>query len=637
MIQTRTFRQAARRLALSLVVLVASCASEQPEQAQTPPAGPAPWTRPIPAADSDSAAFTFAIVADRTGGARPGIFEDAVRKLNLLQPDFVMSVGDLIQGYTTDDAEIDRQWDEFDAIVQRLDMPFVYLAGNHDLTNSVMLKHWQKRRGSPFFHFVHSNVLFLCLCTENPEAGLHQQQLDYARQTLRNNADVRWTFVFLHQPVWQYNNISEWEEIEKLLGSRPATVFAGHRHCYLKVVRNGRELYALGTTGGGSDLTGESRGMFDHLTWVTMTDSGPRIANLALDGIHDRNVRTPQTAALVNGLDSGTAIAPDAFLSTSRTFTRLHAGLRIRNDANGPLELHGSFQPHPKLITAPNRLDVTIPPGSTHETQLAIAAAEPVDALQLPPLQMDWRARWELATEGGPDDPPRQVLKLDGTRRFRFDMIFQCPLRTEAVKIDGDLSDWPDLPITCERPAQILLAKNTWTGPLDSSFSFAVARDDAFLYLAARVIDDNLVVEHNSDPWFQDGIEVRLDARPPGERLRGPYKAFQDYLLVALSPGAGPEQLTIAFEDKQPEGLAAACVATDKGYNAEIAIPIGYLEAQQGARWETFRLNIAVNDFDGPHGDGANAAQIWWRPDWSRNQNYAESGTFSRNAVEADR
>src|SRR5690242_17175314 len=36
--------------------------------------------------------FKFAIVSDRAGGVRPGIFADAVNKLNLIMPEFVMSV-----------------------------------------------------------------------------------------------------------------------------------------------------------------------------------------------------------------------------------------------------------------------------------------------------------------------------------------------------------------------------------------------------------------------------------------------------------------------------------------------------------------------------------------------------------------
>src|SRR5688572_27601154 len=39
--------------------------------------------------------FQFAIVSDRTGGRRPGVFSRAVEKINLLQPEFVISVGDL--------------------------------------------------------------------------------------------------------------------------------------------------------------------------------------------------------------------------------------------------------------------------------------------------------------------------------------------------------------------------------------------------------------------------------------------------------------------------------------------------------------------------------------------------------------
>jgi len=620
-----------------LALLAASCGSKQPQQGCPAAPGPAPWTRPIPAEGPDR--FTFAIVADRTGGMRQGVFAEAVRKLNLLQPDFVMSVGDLIPGYTTDDAEIDRQWDEFDAIVQQLDMPFVYVPGNHDITNAVMLKHWQQRHGRPFFHFVHANVLFLCLCTEDPEpGGLHQRQLDYARQALQENSGVRWTFLFLHQPLWLYKDVSEWEEVENLLGDRPCTVFAGHRHRYLKIVRNGRELFSLGTTGGGSDLTGESRGLFDHITWVTMTDDGPRVANISLDGIHDKNVRTRQTAELIDGLERGTAIAPDAFLSESRTFGHLAGKLRIRNDGNGPLALHGAFQPHPKLITAPAEFDCAVGAGSTREIEIRIAATAPVDVLELPPLMMDWHARWVLTPEStAREQAQQQTLKVDGTRRFMFDMVFPCPRRREPVKIDGQLDDWPRLPVACDAPAQILLASKTWNGPLDSSFRFAAACDDAFLYIAVKAIDDNLVMERNGDPRLQDGIELHLDARPPEERLRGPYRPFRDFLLVAISPCTEPDRLTLANKDKQPDGLQAACVLTPVGYNTEIAIPIKYIEARQDAPWKSFRLNIALSDFDGPHADGANAAQIWWRPDWTRSLNYAESGTFRRKDTKEER
>ena len=78
--------------------------------------------RNIPAPDN----FRFAIVSDRTGGHRPGVFAEAVEKLNLLKPEFVLSIGDLIEGYTHDEDEINRQWDEFDSIADKLQIMTVH-------------------------------------------------------------------------------------------------------------------------------------------------------------------------------------------------------------------------------------------------------------------------------------------------------------------------------------------------------------------------------------------------------------------------------------------------------------------------------------------------------------------------------
>src|SRR5262245_21874942 len=50
--------------------------------------------------NNDPADFQFAIVSDRTGGHRAKVFSRAIDQLNLLQPEFVVSVGDLIEGYT---------------------------------------------------------------------------------------------------------------------------------------------------------------------------------------------------------------------------------------------------------------------------------------------------------------------------------------------------------------------------------------------------------------------------------------------------------------------------------------------------------------------------------------------------------
>jgi hypothetical protein len=62
---------------------------------------------------NDPQNFKFAIMSDRAGGVRPGVFADAARKLNLLLPEFVMSVGDFIPGNTADRAQLEKEWSEF--------------------------------------------------------------------------------------------------------------------------------------------------------------------------------------------------------------------------------------------------------------------------------------------------------------------------------------------------------------------------------------------------------------------------------------------------------------------------------------------------------------------------------------------
>jgi hypothetical protein len=270
-------------IALVLAALLAGCGTVAPVFQADASAAANPWTHLAFRNNSDN--FQFAIVADRFGGNRPGIFEDAVRKLNLLQPEFVLCVGDLIDGKIEDKAQVTNQWNEFDGIIKELQMPFFCLPGNHDISNAAMLDVWRSRLGRPYYHFTYRNVLFLCLDTEDPPSRqISAAQVDYFRQVLESNSQVRWTLVFMHQPVWQDNAGQGFSEIETMLADRPYTVFGGHDHTCEKALRNGRCYYKLATTGGASGLQ-TSAGQFDENVLGTMTDKGPVPVNFLLNGI----------------------------------------------------------------------------------------------------------------------------------------------------------------------------------------------------------------------------------------------------------------------------------------------------------------------------------------------------------------
>ncbi|MHC4482869.1 MAG: metallophosphoesterase family protein [Planctomycetota bacterium] len=271
---------------ITLVIILAGCADVDPNLKIRVSGQANPWTHLNLNNKPDN--FQFAIVSDRTSVHRPGVFANAVRKLNLLNPEFVISIGDLIEGNTEDEDELNRQWDEFDSLVNKLKMPFFYVPGNHDIGNEVMAKMWQNRLGLSYYHFTYRNVLFLCLNTEGPPpSSISDAQIDYFRKALRANDNVHWTLVFMHKPLWRkQETLQYWQKLESLLADRPYTVFAGHRHMYEKSVRNGRKYYILAATGAGDEWPRLDECKFDHIVWVTMAEDGPVMTNiLFLDGI----------------------------------------------------------------------------------------------------------------------------------------------------------------------------------------------------------------------------------------------------------------------------------------------------------------------------------------------------------------
>ena len=240
--------------------------------------------------------FNFVVVTDRTGGERKGVWQKGIKKINLMQPAFVVSVGDLINGYTKDLDTINAEWEEFNSFVKKLEMPFFYVAGNHDYTNEVMENVWFKRFGSDYYHFLYKNILFICLNSEhgytalkNPDLG--EEQVKFVEKILKKNTNVDWTMIFMHQPLWLKESGKNWLKVENLLKGRDHSVFTGHHHKYKLHQRNKNDYFVLATMGGGSELRGIEYGEFDHFMFITMTEKGPYFSNLMLDGIEDKNIR----------------------------------------------------------------------------------------------------------------------------------------------------------------------------------------------------------------------------------------------------------------------------------------------------------------------------------------------------------
>lgn len=290
--------------------------------------------------------FSFVVHGDLTGGERPGIFALAARQIALLQPDFVISVGDLIEGDGQSAAALHHEWDAYEHRAETTQSPVYLVGGNHDLTSALQRDIWHERYGPTYYHFRYRDVLFLVLDTEDytperraqiaaardeanavaasrgwdafgetayakmPErstGAIGPDQRDYFLKVLTDNVDVRWTFLFMHKAPWESDDSDGFARLEAALASRPYTLFHGHEHAQARVLRQGREYIRLATTGG-VQFPDKGRSV-DQVALVTVSER-ISVATLDLAGIRTSAGALPQPAAKEASSDSASQTAP---------------------------------------------------------------------------------------------------------------------------------------------------------------------------------------------------------------------------------------------------------------------------------------------------------------------------------------
>lgn len=213
----------------------------------------------------------------------------AFREINQLSPDFVVSVGDLIDGYSDQPELIHQLWKEFDDEVATLQRPFVYLPGNHDIWNATSRGIYEARYGATYRSFNYRSLHFITLDTEEldsrgqPTERIGGRQLDWLQQDVARNRRARQILIFMHRPVWQSGGL---DGLYQLLDGLPVHIFAGHHHRYSKEVVHGIPHIVLGAVAG--SLPGRESietGCFRHYAFATVRGSELSLALIRLGGV----------------------------------------------------------------------------------------------------------------------------------------------------------------------------------------------------------------------------------------------------------------------------------------------------------------------------------------------------------------
>lgn len=509
-------------------------------------------------------AFGFVIFGDRTTG-RPeglGVLRQAVADTNLLDPDLVMTVGDLVQGYNTTEQWL-QQAAEFKAVMAGLRMPWFPVAGNHDVywrgANRPEGEHegnFEQHFGPLWYAFVHKQCWFVVLYSDegDPATGrkdftdpacqrISPAQFGWLQTTLRQARDARHVFVFLHHPRWLSERYGDdWQKVHAALAAagNVRAVFAGHIHrMRYDGARDGIEYFTLAATGGNLDLDLPAAGYLHEFHAVTVRPEGIQVATLPVGTVIDPKLITGE-------------VSDDARLLDTRMRPVNLRGLALRRDgsADGVLQfdLHNPAR-RPVEVTLeptgdgwafrPDHTHLVIPAGGTATAAFqAVAGAGDAARIALPTLSLRTEylgagVRFTLPARSLPLDvpPPADLGELPAAApgTLRLDGAGDC------LELPAAALGLPDGPFTAEAWLQgddfagrrALLAKT-------ENAEWALFVSDGIADFSVH-LDGRYVQARTAQPVLQAGRWHHLAGVFDGQEVR----LYVDGVLQARQPAAG--------------------------------------------------------------------------------------------------
>ena len=524
----------------------------------------------------------FVVIGDRTGGAQLGVYEKIIAEAERLKPDFVITVGDAIEGYTQDTVSLNKQWKEYKSLLAPLTMPIYFTPGNHDIgvdsaLASTMRPVYERLVGKPYYSFDVKGVHFIVLDTGLPESSdkVPKEQLDWLASDLKKNQKATYTFVFLHKPFWNATlALGKPDTLHSLFRAYGVdAVFNGHEHNYFSGTYDGIMYTAVGSSGGATDPG--PTGLLYHFTWVTVDKKGISIAPIKLGSVLPWDELTTADLAVT---DKIVRIGID-FLKPVGINEDLSA-------AEGEVTVKVS-NPSPTLALQ-DTLRWTLTPGWS---------IEPLKAAVSVPSGQSALVKFKVKNQKKLYPVPKVALRFPfgkGKTYGREDvlLIVRKAYAYRAAKppvLDGKLTDniW-------QKPVTRFFAPDGGPTAIDST-SYYFAYDDKTLYLAARCVETKM-----------DEMVAKVTARDGGlfgEDCAGfffqPDTAKGLVYQIYINPlGAVFDQkITVGPDwqiDSDPGWNGTYEVKTEQGkreWTLEAAIPLAQLGVT-GKEGEAWRLNF---------------------------------------------
>jgi hypothetical protein len=219
--------------------------------------------------------FSFIVLGDNRSG--DSVFSSLVRQINsytashrgAARPVFVLHTGDIVNGGTS------SQWNSFAKLRAALQLPMVYVPGNHEIADATGPVNYQQVVGRTEWAFDFAGCRFIGLdnasgrFSANSVAFLRQQlNLAAAKHQAKISAGGAWydAFVLFHEPPaigrWQAHSMESdahggrgGDVLAAIREGGVSAVFLGHIHLYDEMALDGIPYIISG--GGGAPLSGK--------------------------------------------------------------------------------------------------------------------------------------------------------------------------------------------------------------------------------------------------------------------------------------------------------------------------------------------------------------------------------------------
>lgn len=530
-----------------------------------------------PTASGDN--FRFVVLGDRANQPDQKAFEMVLRDIERLQPDFVVTVGDLIQGYK-DPAGTAKDWDSVLPSLKLLSCPVYLTPGNHDITTPEVRSLFTQKTGrNPYYSFDFQNSHFIILDnTQSSHADkMDPEQMKWLEKDLiafKNKAGI---YVFMHRPFWPFGvGAGKPDKMHDLFKKYKVTaVFTGHWHNYASEVFDGIRYVVMGSSGaelrGGSEEN-VSLANFYQFLWVTVKDGRPLPALIRAGNAFDIDWVTLKEETFAHELAGKAVDLRGPSFPEGKTPREFQADLKLVNLTDKTIKTEVLWETGPNWQAASPRTGVEIAPGDTLKRSFKFKG--PGVLYPLPLMKADY---------------PFGRDKVYTIEKYAPEVakIIECPWTKKMPSLDGEIGDgeWWGAARAAEfcdyncGPARTDSTLFYFLHDAENLYVAVVCRDTAMTTLAAsRTGRDDKVYDDDHVGFFL---------------ASGPDTVYQIYVNPL---GTVWDQRVDNVKNKKDEGWNGSyrikCGRTEREWVVEMQIPLKEIGLAKLYKNSQVRMNL---------------------------------------------